>query len=80
MKPQGPTYAVPFDRARLDRGAFLVMLRGASAKNSDRNRQRIFDQLMEQFEAGLAPFDDQDCFSNGLSEQDLIYIPSPPRA
>ncbi|NJN32321.1 MAG: hypothetical protein HC824_19260, partial [Synechococcales cyanobacterium RM1_1_8] len=24
------------------------------------------------------PSDDQDCFSNGLSEQDLIYIPSPP--
>ncbi len=77
MKAQGPTYAAPFDREALDRGAFLVMLRGATAKNSPRNRQRVFDQLMEQFEEGAPPFDDQECFLNGLSEQDLIYIPSP---
>ena len=77
MKAQGPTYAAPFDREDLDQGAFLVMLRGAAAKNNPRNRQRVFDQLMEQFEEGAPPFDDQDCFLNGLSEQDLIYIPSP---
>lgn len=77
MKAQGPTYAAPFDREDLDRGAFLVMLRGATAKNSPRNRKRVFDQLMEQFEEGAPPFDDQNCFLNGLSEQDLIYIPSP---
>jgi hypothetical protein len=77
LKAQGPTYAAPFDRDNLDRGAFLVTLRGVPAKNSPRNRQRVFDQLMEQFEEGAAPFDDQNCFLHGLSEQDLIYIPFP---
>lgn len=81
MSLRGPTYAAPIDRESLDRGVFLVVLPGGSAKNTPRNRQRIFDYLMEQFEDGAPPFDEPDCFSNGLSEQDLIFIdPHPDRA
>jgi hypothetical protein len=78
---RGPTYAAPIDRESLDRGVFLVVLPGGSAKNTPRNRQRIFDYLMEQFEEGAPPFDEPDCFINGLSEQDLIFIdPHPYRS
>jgi hypothetical protein len=76
LKKPCPTYAAPVDREDLDRGVFLVALRGALDKDSSRNRQRAFDQVMEQFEEGLPPFDSDHCFDNGLSEHDLIYIPS----
>lgn len=78
MKKPGPTYAAPINREDLTQGVFLVSLRGASDKDNARNRQRAFDHVMEQFEEGLAPFDGTHCFDNGLSEDDLMYVPSSP--
>ncbi|NJM57467.1 MAG: hypothetical protein HC857_08560 [Synechococcales cyanobacterium RU_4_20] len=75
MKKPCPTYAAPVDREDLHQGVFLVSLRGAADKDSARNRQRAFDYIMERFEEGIAPFDGNHCFDNGLSEDDLIYIP-----
>ncbi len=75
LNKRGPTYAAPSNRDHLKDGVFLVALRGAPDRDTPRHRQQVFDHLMEQFEQGLPPFDGEDCFLNGLSEQDLIYIP-----
>jgi len=64
-------YAAPDDRENLRRGVYLVALRGISAKDHPRNRQRALDQVLTQLDQG--DFPDQ-CFSNGLGVKDLIFI------
>ena len=64
-------YAAPDDREHLRRGVYLVALRGISAKDDSRNRQRALDQVLNRLDRG--DFPDQ-CFSNGLGVKDLILI------
>jgi hypothetical protein len=75
LTKRGPVYAAPTDRENLNRGVFLTIVLGASIKDSPRHRQRAFEAFMTQFEEGVPPFNADDCFCNGLSEHDLIYIP-----
>jgi hypothetical protein len=71
-KRGGVYYAAPDDRENLDRGAYLIALRGIAPKDNDRNRQRCLDQILAQLDQGAFP---EQSFSNGLGVKDLIFIP-----
>jgi hypothetical protein len=77
LSKRSAVYAAPEDRDNLTQGAYLIALRGVSARDTPRNRQRVLDHILDQLDRGLPPFEADSCFPNGLSERDLIYIPQP---
>ncbi|NEP01948.1 MAG: hypothetical protein F6K58_25490 [Symploca sp. SIO2E9] len=74
MSKRRAAYAAPEDKDDFSKGAYLIVLDNSLAKDTPFNRERAFEELLDKLDEGNPPFDSRFCFSNGLSEEDLIFI------
>lgn len=75
MSKQRAAYAAPEDKDDFNKGAYLIVLDNSLTKDTPVNREHAFEKLLDKLDEGKPPFDSRFCFSNGLSEEDLIFIP-----